>query len=75
VAGRYEDKAALREKARLYLDRGVAVVWLLFPKEREVIVMTRAGESRHPMGERLPSDPRLPDLEPRVDELFLQVST
>jgi len=75
VAGRYEGKTALREKARWYLDRGVAVVWLLFPKEREVIVMTHAGERRHRVGERVPRDPRLPDLEPPVEELFLQVST
>ncbi|TMB45658.1 MAG: Uma2 family endonuclease [Deltaproteobacteria bacterium] len=75
VAGRYEGRAALRDKARWYLERGVAVVWLLFPKEREVVVVTRTGESRHRMGERLPSDPRLPGLEPLVEELFLQVST
>ena len=75
VAGRYEGKAALREKGRWYLDRGVAVVWLLFPKEREVIVMSRAGESRYRMGERVARDPRLPDLEPPVEELFRQVST
>ena len=75
MAGRYEGRAALRDKARWYLERGVAVVWLLFPKEREVVVVTRTGESRHRMGERLPSDPRLPGLEPLVEELFLQVST
>src|SRR5205823_6092590 len=39
------------------------------------VVVTRTGESRHRMGERLPSDPRLPRLEPLVEELFLQVST
>jgi Uma2 family endonuclease len=74
VAGRDEGKVSLRDKARWYLDKGVAVVWLLFPKEREVVVVTRAGESRHRMGERLPADPRLPDLAPRVDELFAQVA-
>ncbi len=72
VSGRYE--AALREKARWYFDAGVAVVWILLPKEREVLVVTRAGESRHRMGDRLPSDPRLPDLAPRVEDLFAQVS-
>jgi Uma2 family endonuclease len=74
VAGRDEGKVSLRDKARWYLDKGVAVVWLLFPKEREVVVVTRAGESRHRMGERLPADPRLPDLAPRVDELFAPVA-
>jgi hypothetical protein len=76
VAGRDEDEgeAVLREKARWYLDVGVAVVWILLSGEREVLVVTRAGESRHGLGERLPADPRLPDLAPAVDELFRQVS-
>jgi Uma2 family endonuclease len=74
VAGRDEGEAVLREKARWYLDVGVAVVWILLPKEREVVVVTRAGESRHRMGERLPADPHLPDLAPAVDELFRQIS-
>ncbi len=74
VAGRDEGEEALREKARWYLEMGVLVAWILLPKKREVLVVTRAGESRHHMGERLPSDPRLPDLAPAVDELFRQVS-
>jgi hypothetical protein len=53
---------------------GVTVVWILLPKEREVLVVRRAGESRHRMGELLPPDPRLPGLAPAVDELFRQVS-
>ena len=74
VAGRDEGEAVLREKARWYLDVGVGAVWILLPKEREVLAVTRAGESRHRMGERLPADPRLPDLAPAVDELFRQIS-
>jgi len=74
VASRDEPEATLREKARWYLDVGVEVVWLLFPKEREVLVVTRGSESRHRMGEQLPCDPCLPDLAPSVDELFVQVS-
>ena len=73
VAGRDEPEAHLREKARWYLDVGVPVVWLLLPKEGEVLVITRAGESRHRKGDRLPPDPRLPDLVPTVDELFFQI--
>jgi hypothetical protein len=73
VAGRDEGKVPLRDKARWYLDMGVGVVWLLFPKECEVVVVTRAGTSRHRVGECLPADPRLPDLAPRVDELFAQL--
>lgn len=49
VASRDEPEASLREKARWYLERGVAVVWVLLPKEREVIVLTRAGDERHRM--------------------------
>jgi len=74
VASRDEREPSLRDKARWYLDAGVAVVWVLFPKEREVLVVTRSGESRYRTGERLPLDPRLPDLTPEVDELFLQIS-
>jgi len=74
VAGRDEGKTQLREKARWYLDEGVAVVWVLLPREREVLVITRAGESRHRLGERLPPDPHVPDLVPSVDELFTQIS-
>jgi hypothetical protein len=74
VGGRDEGESELRQKARWYLDIGVAVVWILLPKEREVLVVTRAGESRHGMGERLPGDSRLPDLAPLVDDLFAQIS-
>src|SRR3989454_710565 len=74
VAGRDEGEAGVRQKARWSLDVGVGVVWILLPKEREVLVVTRADESRHRMGERLPADPRLPDLAPAVDELFAQIS-
>jgi Uma2 family endonuclease len=74
VAGREESEAAMREKARWYLDHGVAVVWLLLPALREVVVVTSGGESRHGMGDRLPADPRLPGLAPPVDELFHQIS-
>jgi len=74
VGGRDEGARELREKARWYLDVGVGVVWILLPKEREVLVVTPAGERRHQMGERLPPDPRLPGLAPQVDELFSQIS-
>ena len=74
VGGRDEGARELREKARWYLDVGVGVVWILLPKEREVLVVTPAGESRHQMGERLPPDPRLPGLAPQVEELFSQIS-
>jgi Uma2 family endonuclease len=74
VAGRDEGEAALREKARWYLAAGAAVVWLLFPAERRVVVVTPGGERAHHPGERLPAHPGLPGLAPLVDELFRQVS-
>ena len=39
----------------------------------DIVVVPRAGTSRHRVGECLPADPRLPDLAPRVDELFAQL--
>ena len=75
VACQDEPEAQLREKASWYLDVGVAVVWVLLPKECEVLVITRAGDNRCRMGERLPPDRRLPELTPTVNELFLQIST
>lgn len=74
VAGRDDREPELREKARWYLDAGVPVVWLVLPEERQVVVVTQAGETRYRVGERLPVDPRLPGLAPRVDELFVQVA-
>src|SRR5437867_3387427 len=44
VAGRDEGSIALREKARWYLAASVPIVWLVFPEEREVVVVTRTGE-------------------------------
>jgi Uma2 family endonuclease len=74
VAGRDEGADTLCEKARWYLSRGVSVVWVVLPDEREVIAVTAAGETRHRAGERLPAHPHLPGLEPEVAELFRQVS-
>jgi len=52
----------------------VEVVWLLLPEAREVVVLTRAGESRHGRGDTLPAHPSLPGLTPAVAELFVQIS-
>ena len=74
IAGRDERERQLRDKARWYLDRGVTIVWILLPEEREVVVLTREGETRAGRGTRLPSHAALPDLAPAVDELFAQVA-
>ena len=73
VGGQDEDEPVLRAKARWYLDHGVAIVWLVLPESREVVVVTGAGESRHGSGARLPEDQRLPGLAPEVDRFFAQL--
>lgn len=60
-------------KARWYLEHGVAVVWIVLPDPREVIVVEPAGRVRLGRGERLPAHPALPDLAPTVSELFTQI--
>jgi Uma2 family endonuclease len=75
VGGRDEGEGELRDKARWYLHAGVPIVWLVLPREREVIVIRSDGENRHRTGDRLPVEPRLPDLTPAVDDLFRQLST
>lgn len=73
VAGQDEEETVLREKARWYLDHGVAIVWLVLPDTREVVVCTGSGESRHVMGTRLADDLRIPELGPDVDRFFVQI--
>jgi Uma2 family endonuclease len=74
IAGRDDTVAMLREKASWYLDHGVEVVWLLVPPAREVIVIGSAGEAEYGRGDRLPEHPSLPELAPRVADLFRQLS-
>jgi Uma2 family endonuclease len=75
VASDDEPVALLHEKARWYLEGGVAVVWILSPRERSVIVVTPRGESRHEIGEKLPAHPELPGLSAEVAALFVQISS
>jgi hypothetical protein len=74
VQGELEDEAALRTKARWYVDHDVEVVWLLFPESMRVVVIQRAGEGSFAMGERLPEHDSLPGLCPLVDDLFEQIA-
>lgn len=74
VAGKWDTEEQLRDKARWYLGKGVRVVWLVFPKRRQVVVLTPGGEQVLGSGQRLPPSDDLPGLEPAVDELFIQVS-
>jgi Uma2 family endonuclease len=60
-------------KAHAYLAHGVTVMWLVLPEKRQVVVLTRDGETALHPGEQLPPHPSLPDLTPRVDDLLRQV--
>jgi Uma2 family endonuclease len=63
----------LRDKGRWYLEHGVSVVWLVFPDPREVLVLSATGEQRLAMGQTLPPDDQLPNLQPAVAQLFAQL--
>jgi Uma2 family endonuclease len=73
VGGEDEDESVLRSKARWYLDQGVALVWLVLPATREVVVMDSSGDRRYGVRERLTSIDVLPDLEPEVSRFFAQL--
>jgi Uma2 family endonuclease len=73
VAGLEDTLTHLSEKAAWYLDRGVAVVWLLFPSERTAHVITRDGETILQADDTFPSHAALPGLAPRVREMFEQL--
>ena len=73
VAGKDEPLQMQLDKAAWYLGRGVAVVWVLAPRTRRVIVVTGEGSIELGLGDRLPAHPALPGLEPRVDDLFRQI--
>jgi Uma2 family endonuclease len=74
VAGKYDTEEALLDKARWYLGHGTAAVWVLFPRDQRVLVLTTEGTVAVGAGGRLPPNPALPDLAPEVDDLFEQVS-
>jgi Uma2 family endonuclease len=73
VSGEDEGEQALRDKGRWYLEHGVSVVWLVFPDPREVLVLSATGEQRLAMGQTLPPDDQLPNLQPAVAQLFAQL--
>ena len=47
---------------------------MLFPVEREVVVLTSDAEDRYGVGDRVPARHALPGLTPAVVALFRQVS-
>lgn len=72
VAGEDEDEASLTSKARWYLRHGVKTVWLTFPEQREVIVVT-ARRSRKLRGSSKLEAAGLPGLDITAAELFRQL--
>lgn len=75
VAGADGDaEPSLREKAAWYLAHGVAVVWIVLPETRELLVITETGDARLGSREVVPAHPALPHLAPIVGELFTQIT-
>ena len=73
VAGRDDNRRHLDDKARWYLDVGVALVWLVYPESREVAVVTAAGTTYFRPGDTLPPHPAIPDLTPAVHDFFVLI--
>ena len=73
VAGKNESPQLQLDKAAWYLGHGVQVVWVLVPRTRRVVVVTREESIELGLGDRLPAHPSLPGLEPLVDDLFRQI--
>jgi Uma2 family endonuclease len=69
-----DTETALREKASWYLAVGVAVVWIVLPESKTVVVVDRSGSTAFGAEARLPRITELPGLEPGVSELFVQIS-
>jgi len=62
-----------RREGEGYCWRRPSAVWLVLPAERELLVLDAAGERRLHAGQRVPSHPDLPGLEPNVSDLFEQL--
>ena len=73
VAGRDEGEAELLPKARWYLEHGVAVVWIVLPLAREVIVVDGAGQTRLGTDDAIEVRDELPGLTSPVARLFRQL--
>lgn len=72
VAGEDDTLVELRRKARWYLEQGVEMVWLVFPKDRQVKVLTAGRTRTFRTTDRLPAPRALEGLSPRVTDLLFQ---
>jgi len=73
IAGRDEEEQSLRTKATWYLERGVAIVWLVLPRSREVVVLDGKDAARFGAGADLPASAVLPGLRVSVSRVFRQL--
>lgn len=73
IAGEDEQEQELREKARWYLKHGVELVWLVFPRTREVLSIT-GSSVRRIKGSKLLPTASLPELTLTARELFRQLA-
>lgn len=74
IAGKDDAIELLEAKTLWYFEHGVELVWLLVPRTRTMRVITRATEQELTLSDRVPPHPTLPGLEPRVADLFRQLS-
>lgn len=75
VAGVRDDEVTLAKKAADYTNHGVAVVWLVIPASRRVLVLLKGSTefSRFDEGDVLAPVAQLPDLAPAVADFFRQL--
>lgn len=73
VAGVDESESALRDKAAWYLGVGVAAVWIVLPRTREVVSVTAQGETRARGDEVIASVDALEGLAVPASALFVQL--
>ncbi len=73
IAGELDRESYLVDKAHWYLARSVAIVWLVLPETREVVVLADDAERRYGIGETLAAHPALPGLAPTVADFFRQL--
>jgi Uma2 family endonuclease len=75
VSGVDDTLDLLRDKARWYLDHGVATVWIVVPEARSVSVVTHEGETEVTADERVPEPAGLQGLSPVAASFFRQLAT
>jgi Uma2 family endonuclease len=73
VAGRDDDRETLLAKAKWYLEHGVATVWIIVPRTRQITVVDADGITDHDRGSRLPEPLGLPALSVDVAAFFVQL--